>query len=265
MKIIKFTFALLLCAVISSCSSNDDDVEDLTGQTGTLILKFDNGVGGNDFTFGTTYNKSNNESYKLETLKYIISNVSLKDAEGNSYTYPTEKNIFIVDEANGNNAGEIYVTLEDVDAANYTEITFGIGVDQERYQLGAEGQGDFLEEAQDAGMLWAWATGYRFIRLDGTYSSDTVTDEGLAIHMGSVGTTLDNYKEVTLTLPNTVLVREDASPQIHIKADIAKVFDGETSVNFSDGYNQVHTSAETTPVIANNVKGIFSVHHVHND
>ena len=103
------------------------------------------------------------------------------------------------------------------------------------------------------------------MRFDGTYSSSTATDEALNIHMGSVGTALDNYREVTLALPNTARVRKTAHPEIHIKADISKVFDGETSINFDDGYAQVHTSEETTPIIANNLRGIFTVDHVHND
>ena len=263
MTITKLALTLLLCISIISCSS--DNEEDLTGQTGTLDLKFDNGVGDQDFIFGTSYNKSNGESYKLTTLKYIISNVRVKDSKGNIFNYPATDNVFIIDEANSNNAGEIFITLNDVPAADYTEITFGIGIDQARFLLGAEGQGDFLNEADAAGMLWAWATGYRFIRLDGTYSSRTVTDAALNIHMGSVGTSLDNYKEVTLTFPNSVRVRETAHPEIHIEADIAKVFDGVTSVSFDDGYDQVHTSAITTPVIAENLKGIFEVHHVHNN
>jgi hypothetical protein len=263
MRITKLALASMLCIFIISCSSNND--EDLTGQTGTLALKFDNGVGNQDFIFGTTYNKSNGESYKLTALKYIISNVRVKDSEGNTFTYPTANNVFIVDEANGNNAGEIYITLNNIPAADYTEITFGIGIDQTRFLLGADGQGNFLAEAQAAGMLWSWATGYRFMRFDGTYSNANVTDEALNIHMGSVGTSLDNYREVTLTLPNTVRVRETANPEIHIEADISKVFDGETFVNFADGYSQVHTNATTTPIIANNLKGIFEVHHVHNN
>lgn len=263
MKTIKLFFALLLCVCIISCTSSD--IEDLTDQTGVLTLKFDNSVGDQDFVFGTSYNKSNGESYKLTTLKYIISNVRVKDSKGQLFNYPDANNVFIIDEANGNNAGEIFITLDNVTAADYTEITFGIGIDQQRFLLGAEGQGNFLVEAQDAGMLWSWATGYRFMRFDGTYTTQTITDAPLAIHMGSVGTTLDNYKEVTLSLPNTVKVRNNAQPEIHIIANIAKVFDGETSVNFSDGYNQVHTSEITTPVIANNFKSIFEVHHVHNN
>jgi hypothetical protein len=262
MKITKLAWALLLCISIIACSS--DDKEDVTGQTGTLDLKFDNGVGDQDFIFGTSYNKSNGETYKLTTLKYIISNVRIKDSKGTTFTYPAADNAFIIDEANGNNAGAIIVSLQNVPAADYTEITFGIGIDQARFLLGAAGQGDFLAEAQEAGMLWSWATGYRFMRFDGTYSASDVTDAALAIHMGSVGTSLDNYREVTLAFPNSVRVRDNAHPQVHIKADISRVFDGETSINFANGYDQVHTSVETTPIVADNFKGAFEVHHVHN-
>ncbi|MGY0392827.1 MbnP family protein [Bizionia sp. KMM 8389] len=267
MKYLKSAFLVMLTITMISCSSDDDGINsgDLTGEKGSLTLKFDNGVGDSDFIFGNTYTKSGNESYKLETLKYLISNVTLIDSDGNSFYYPYEENIFIVDEADGNNAGEIHIVLNNIDAANYTAVSFGVGVDQERFLTGAAGQGDFLEEAEEEGMLWSWATGYRFIRLDGTFTSDEVTDGALNVHMGSVGTALDNYRDVTLQLPNTVFVRETKSPEIHIKADISQVFDGETSVSFDDGYSQVHTDTQTTTIIADNINGMFSVHHVHNE
>ncbi|MEP5431035.1 MAG: MbnP family protein [Flavobacteriaceae bacterium] len=264
MKLFNFFIAILLCNTIISCSS-DDDMESLDGQFGNLVIKFDNGVEDQDFIFGVNYSKSANESYQLETLKYIVSNIELTDSDGTTFMYPVDDNVFIVDEADANNAGEIWITLEDIPAADYTKVSFGVGIDQERYALGAEGQGDFLQTAQDEEMLWSWATGFRFIRLDGVYSNNTVTDEALNIHMGSVGTSLDNYREVNLDLPNTVLVRETAEPEVHIKADISLVFDGETSVTFSEGYSQVHTDETTTPIIADNIMGMFEVHHVHNN
>ncbi|MEZ4858544.1 MAG: MbnP family protein [Flavobacteriaceae bacterium] len=265
MKTIQWALLLMLSITILSCNKDDNTEEDLTGQKGNLVIKFDNGVGEQDFIYGTSYDKSNGESFKLEALKYIISNIRVTDSKGNTFMYPSADNVFIVDEANANNAGEIWITLANVDAADYTSITFGIGIDQERYALGADGQGNFLTEAQEAGMLWSWATGFRFVRLDGTYSSATVTNEPLNIHMGSVGTALDNYREVTLSFPNTVKVRENKEPEIHIEADILKIFDGQTSVSFDNGYSQVHTDENTTPVIANNMKGMFEVHHVHNE
>jgi hypothetical protein len=267
MKLLKYTFALLACAIFTACSSDDDNnqPEDLTGQTGVITLKYDNGVGDQDFIFGTTYNKSNSESFKLETLKYMISNVRFTDSNGNIFEYPTEDNVFIINELDGNNAGEIFVTLEGVDAADYVSVTFGVGIDQDRFALGAAGQGTFLDYATDQGMMWSWASGYKFIRLDGTYSTSAVSDQPLAVHMGSVGTALDNYKEVTLSFPNTVLVRADKTPEVHIKADIAKVFDGTTTANFADGYDQVHTDVNETPIIATNIATMFEGQHVHND
>lgn len=264
MKITKIAFAIILCISIISCSS-DDKPENLDGKVGNISLKFDNSVGDQDFIFNTKYDKSNNESYKLETLKYLISNIKLKDADGTIYEYPSKKNIFIVDEAAGNNAGEIFINLENIDAGNYTEVSFGLGIDQQRYALGADGQGDFLNTAQQAGMLWSWATGYRFMRFDGTYTSGTDVDAALNMHMGSVGTAVDNYREITLSFPNQVRVRPDKKAEVHIVANIAKVFDGKTAVKFSEGYNQVHVDATTTKVIADNFMDVFTVHHVHNE
>lgn len=280
MKFSKLLIALCVCVtVITSCTKEDDTPNNTTtddkggnenpkNTKGSFVLKFDNGVGDQDFAYNTVYSKSDNETYQLETLKYIISNITLKNAEGKTFEYPSDKNIFLINEAAANQAGEIKVELNDVDLADYTEVTFGVGVDQERYKLGADGQGAFLTLAKKEGMLWAWATGYRFMRFDGKYSvkgDADKTDLPLNVHMGSVGTTLDNYRTVTLKLPNSAKVAEGKTPEVHIKADIAKVFDGATSVSFDKGYDQVHTDEKTTPVIADNFKGIFTVDHVHNN
>lgn len=257
--------AIAICSIIASCSSDDSTTENLEGQSGPITLKFDNGVGDQDFIFNSNYNKSDGESFKLETLKYIISNVRFTDNNGNTFTPPSNENIFIVDEANGNNAGEIFVSFNDVQAADYTQVTFGLGVDQDRFAQGAAGQGDFLQQAQDAGMFWTWASGYKFMRLDGTFTSGARVNEALNIHMGSVGTSLDNYREVTLDLTNTARVREGSNPEIHLKVDIMKILEGTTTVSFADGYDQVHTDATETPIIADNFMQSFSVDHVHND
>ncbi len=281
MKITKLALAIWLCISIISCSSNDDP-EDLTGQTGTLVLKFDNGVGDQDFIFGTSYTKSNNESFKLETLKYIISNVRLTNSEGQvvttdnvtltqgdgSVVYQANDNAFIVNEAYANNAGEIWVTIKNIPAANYTNVQFGIGLTQERYSLGAAGQGAFLDFADAEGLMWSWATGYKFMLFEGScnYNDGTtdLTDQSMMYHMGSQGNSVDNYRETSLDLPNTIYVREDKTPQVHIEADILKIIEGEeSSFNFADGYAVVMMGAKGTE-IAENFKHIFKVHHVHN-
>ena len=134
---------------------------------------------------------------------------------------------------------------------------YHLGLVQIQIVMQWEGQGEFLETADEAGMLWSWATGFKFIRMDGSFSSSSITNDDLNVHMGSVGTSLDNYRAVSLSFPNTVLVRTETQPEIHIKSDISKVFDGSTSVNLMDGYNQVHVDPETTAVVANNIMTMF--------
>ena len=267
MKTLKITLALLASISILSCSSdNEETTEDLTGETGELTLKFDHGVNGDSFAFNTEYSKSGEETYTIENLKYIISNITLTKNDGTTFEYPTEDNVFIIDQSDANNAGEVWLTLTGIDAADYTDISFGVGIDQERFALGAEGQGDFLATAEEEGMFWVWASGYKFIRIDGTFGpTATETDSNaLNIHMGSLGASLDNYRTVDLSLPNTIFVRENETSEIHIEADIAMVFDGATSVMFAEGYDQVHTEEVETGIIADNISGMFSVHHVHN-
>lgn len=269
MKISKILGFALLCFAIVSCSkSNDYNGGGGDGGTssskGTVILKFDNGIGDQDFIFNTSFTKSNNESYQLKDLKYIISNIRLKDKNGNEYSYPKDKNVFIVSEANGNNAGEIKIQLDNVDGGTYSQITFGLGIDQERYKLGADGQGDFLVKAEAEDMLWAWATGYKFTLINGTCSYGDKTDENVAIHIGSLGTTTDIYNEVTLDFPNSIRVADDKKPEVHVFTDVSKLFDGVKTLNFTDGYNEVHTNAKKMEDLMGNLKRMFSISHVHN-
>lgn len=272
MNLSKIMSSALMCLIIVSCSKNNDDTDatiDKNGSDTTLSTKgnvtihFDNVVGDQDFIVNTKFNKSNEETYQLKDLKYIVSNIRLKDENGKVFMYPKDKNIFIINEANGDKAGNISIILDNVDGGVYKQITFGIGIDQERYKLGAKGQGDFLVKAESEGMLWSWATGYKFTLINGQCSYGEKTDENLAIHIGSLGTTTDMYNEVTLDFPYTIKVADNREPKVHIYSDISKFFDGSKALNFSEGYNEVHTNAEKMGSMMENLKQIFYVGHVH--
>ena len=81
------------------------------------------------------------------------------------------------------------------------KVKFGIGVDEAQWKLGAAGQGDFLAQADAAGMMWSWAAGYKFLAFEGTFTSSTVTTATpFMIHTGKTGTDY-NYTEVTVDFP----------------------------------------------------------------
>jgi hypothetical protein len=259
------TIAILaMTAVLTACSNNDD--ETITGN-GKLVAEFDNSFGSNDLILNTQANTtSQGEVLKVSSVKYIISNIVLTKEDGTTITYPKSSSYFIVDEAT---ADSHEIELENIPAGNYTKIKFGIGVDKAQWELGATGQGDFLAKAQDAGMMWSWSAGYKFLAFEGTFTSSTVTtDTSFMVHTGQTGTDY-NYAEVTLTLPTNAMVRTTITPEIHIIADVAKIIDGTNKIKLSDnnmgGMGAMIMGGTQLPLITANLNGMFSVAHVHND
>lgn len=259
MKFIKYIAVFFIAATIASCSSSENDI--LEGK-GSLRLEFDNAYKTSDLLLTTTsYPANETEKIKISKVKYIVSNIRLETASGEVFTYPKNESYFIVNEEE---EASQFIILNDIPSENYTKITFGIGVDQEKYLEGATGQGDFLTLAKDAGMMWSWQAGYKFMVFEGTYTSaNTVAETAFAFHMGSHGTSLDNYKEITLNLTNTARVRMGATPEIHVVADVSKILNGSTKFMLDDT-SQIHVDGVKSPQIATNVNGMFTIDHVHN-
>jgi hypothetical protein len=248
-----------------SCSS-DDDSNAVSGN-GKIILEFDNAYGANDLILNTQKNvTSNKEELKISLVKYIVSNVVLTKADGTTFTYPKSKSYFIADESTA--AGREF-ELTDVPAGDYVKVKFGIGVDEEQWKLGAAGQGDFLAKANDAGMLWSWAAGYKFLAFEGTFTSETVkTATPFMVHTGKTGTDY-NYTEVTLDMPTKALVRTTITPEVHLITDLSKIIDGTNKIKLSDnnagGMGAMIMGGTNLPLITQNISTMFRVDHVHND
>ena len=260
-SILKLQLAILsLVITLSSCSSDDDATQELSGEN-NLTIEFDNSVNGDDLLLGTsTYTNSNNETLTINRFNYIVSNFVLIDAEGNEYIYSKDDSYFVISEEEAMNE----VVLENIPAGDYVAMRFGVGVDQEKYLQGAAGQGDFLQIAEETNMMWSWQAGYKFLNFEGTFTSPTVTDAtNFQIHMGSHGSSLDNYKEVTVELPTTALVSNSLSPIVHFAVDANEILDGNTKILLSEKA-VVMIDEVKSPQIAVNATSMFRVDHVHN-
>jgi hypothetical protein len=266
MKSFKILTLLTLTAFFVSCSDDDTTVSDTSGN-GTLEVEFDNAFGGDDLLLNSqTYSTSQNEVLTISSVKYIVSNIVLTKEDGTTYTYPKSESYFIVNEAETDTH---VLSLENVPAGNYTKIKFGIGVDQEQFNLGASGQGNFLAWAQQEDMLWSWSAGYKFLAFEGTFTSPTVTaDTSFMVHTGQTGTDY-NYTEITLDMPTKALVRQTITPVVHIVTDVSKIIDGTNKISLSDnnamGMGAMIMGGDLLPLITANLNGAFSVNHVHND
>jgi hypothetical protein len=249
---------MALALVFTSCS--DDDNNKITGQ-GNLKLEFDNMYGSSNLAFNTPYPNSNGEVVKINNAIYIISNIVLTKTDGSTYIVPKSQSYFFVNEAN---VASTILNLPNIPAGNYNKVTFGVGVDQAQFDAGASGQNGMWEIAQGLGMTWSWTAGYKFIKFEGTYtSSTTTTDTPFKVHTGKTGDVY-NYAEVTLDFPDNALVRTNITPQVHIMADLKKLIDGTTKINFDEGAS-VMGGTKVQNISANNVPTLFEVRHVHND
>lgn len=248
---------MALALAFASCS--DDDNKEITGQ-GNLLLEFDNVYGSSNLAFNTPYTNSNGEVVKINNAIYIISNIVLTKTDGSTYTVPKSQSYFFVNEAN---AASTMLNLPNIPAGNYNKVTFGVGVDQAQFDMGASGQGTMWTDAQALGMTWSWAAGYKFIKFEGTVTSTSHTNANFRVHTGKTGT-IYNYTEVSLDFPDNALVRTNITPQVHIMADLKKVIDGTTKINFEEGLD-VMSGTKVQNISANNVPSLFEVEHVHND
>lgn len=255
--------AMVATLALNSCSSDD---EKITGE-GDITLEFDNVFGSSNLILDTQTNTtSQGENLKISEVKYIVSNIVLTKDDGTTYTYPKSQSYFIVDETD--EASQM-IDLTNIPAGNYTKVKFGIGVDQEQFNLGASGQGDFLTTAQNEGMMWSWSAGYKFVKFEGMFTSSTVTtDTEFMVHTGQTGTDY-NYAEITLTLPEKAMIRTNITPDVHIFADVAKIIDGTNKVKLTDnnmgGMGAMIMGGPNLPLITANLQGMFTVNHVHND
>lgn len=244
---------LAIGLLLASCSSDDDNTN-ITG-TGTLGVEFDNAFGSNDLILNAANTAtSNGEVLKVSNVKYIVSNIVLTKDDGATFTYPKGESYFIIDESDETS---LVLDLEDVPAANYVKIKFGIGVDEANYNLGQTAQSAFALQAQSAGLLPSWEEGYKFLDVEGTFTASNYPEATPFLIMIGKTPANYNYKEITLNLPTKALVRTNIAPEIHIVADVSKLIDGMNKISL--------TNAVNIGLVTQNLDGVFSVAHVHND
>ncbi len=254
MKSILYAFITIASAFfMSSCTSNDDAFSN-TNQLGSLTIKFDNIFNNSDLIPGNSYVTQFEETLIFDRINYIISNIQLIKEDGSVYTLPKSESYFIIQEVNG----QIFsITLPNIPVAAYSKIKFGLGVDEAQFILGATGQGDFLTQANALDMLWNWSSGYKFMAIEGNFTSNSISSS-FKIHTGKTGLAY-NYVEISQTLPELALVRKDFVPSIHIMVDINKIFNG---IKLSEQPEIM--GGQKVSDITENASRMFTVHHVHN-
>ncbi|KXH82932.1 MbnP family protein [Chryseobacterium kwangjuense] len=276
MKIYKFLslfFIAVTLFTLSSCRNSDEEDPQGDVSTGSLQIKFENGFNnlGNIVLNQTVQTSAAGQKHLLSTLKYVVSNITLIDENGNEFKYNEnnpDKGAFIIDQADAV-AGVIYIDLNGIPKNNYKKVKFGLGVSQKAYLLGQDGQAEFWTKAKQKGMSWSWAAGYIFVKLEGKYGTATADTEFMN-HAGNMGNvtandTPDLYREITLNLPTTARVTSQIKPSIHILADLNQFLSGSKTLTLDTANNMMMGSGQHLVDVTNNLTAMFKVDHVHND
>lgn len=269
-KLFALAFSILL---FNSCSSDDSGTVIEENGPGEAQLKFENIFSnlGNIVLNQTTQTSANGQKHQFSILKYVISNITLIRADGTEFQYnynDPDKGAFIIDQEDAV-GGEINVDLTEIPAGQYTKVRFGLGISQDAYLLGHDGQAIFWTKAGEEGMSWSWAAGYIFTKIEGKYGTGS-PDINFANHGGNMGNVTENgtadlYREITLNLPEAIQVAPSKLPSIHIRADLNHFLSGETDLTLDESNQNSMGSSPYLVNVTDNLTKMFTVDHIHND
>jgi hypothetical protein len=247
------TFAAL---TLTGCEKDSDTKPTI----GTLDLQFEQTVGTDPLTLSTrTYTTPAGDQFKVTSFRQYISNIKLTKTDGSQYAVP--ESYYLLDAAVPTS---LRLGLKNIPVGDYRALTFTVGVDSVRNVSGA--QTGALDP--NNGMFWTWNSGYIYTKLEGTSPQAPrpagVAEGGLVFHIGGFKSPNNTIRTVSLPFATgtTLLVRNDHAPEIHLNADVLKMFTGGTTVRFATLSNTMG-GATSVPVANNIAAGMFSIEHIH--
>jgi len=271
MKIVMFTIqTLLLLLALQSCKKDSNNTSFNEGTKATLSIEFDNIVGGQNLQLNTgSYTNASGETFSVSLLQYFISNISVKKADGTVYTVPQDSSYFLIKESDPTTR---FAKVK-VPEGEYTSLTFTLGVDSLRSTKDISERKGVLDPSggMEDGMYWGWNSGYIFFKMEGISQQAPVDPTGqnkFRYHIGGFGgysaPTINNIKSFTVDLNagGVAKVRSGRESNVHLMADISKVFNGSTSVSIAANPTVMFSAYSVH--IANNFSGMFRHDHTEN-
>jgi len=258
-----YLFVSLSLFSLSSCSDSEPN------PGGGLTIEFDNVVGTKNLVLnGPSNTNASGEDFVITKFNYFISNIKLLRADGSSYTVPQDSSYFLIMEENKESQ---FVKLRNVPVGDYAGVEFMVGVDSLRSTSPVEKRKGVLDPggSMEDGMYWAWNSGYIFMKLEGTSTKATSANSKFYYHIGLFGgyteKTVNNTKIVKLGFGDLkATVSTDDTPEVHLLADVLKVFDGPATKLSIAQYSSVMSQLPLkSQEIANNYAHMFTVDHIH--
>jgi len=204
---------IVLAAVLTGCQQ---EIVNTPVQQYPLKLSFVNMAGTNPLSLNTAYTNPHGEPVTFTSFKYYISNISLIDPAGHEIKLPDT--YFLVDQHTPSSTS-FQVTTTGIE---YKTLRFYIGVDSARNVSGV--QTGALDPAN--GMFWTWNSGYIMAKMEATSPVSTAPLSAITYHIGGFKTGENVLKQITLNLPENVVLKTNAASEIVIDANAMAWFKG---------------------------------------
>jgi len=212
----KIFFLLFAIIIFTGCNSDDDN--DTTGQNANVTFSFTHNWDGANFTnanFGNTnYTNANGDVLNIERLRYLISNIKFKKANGETVVFDGYHLVDVSQTGTLSFSPSLNAPLD-----NYSSMTFIFGLVEANNISGAYPDLNSVS--------WNWPDmlggGYHFMQMDGNYQIENSSFAPFNFHHGtarvSEGIFEQNFFEVNLA---GFTLTSDAD--IEIKMNIAEWF-----------------------------------------
>ncbi|MFT3674375.1 MAG: hypothetical protein QM781_00610 [Chitinophagaceae bacterium] len=273
MKNIYFKLYLLLIAgsmLFATCKKEKITPPGNEHALTSMSVEFDNIVGGQNLILNTVnYTNAAGEQFNISLLQYYISNISLRRTDGSFYTVEQDSSYFLIKEAD---PATRFARFK-VPAGDYNQISFVLGVDSLRSTMDLSKRTGVLDPSagHDEGMYWGWNSGYIFLKMEGLSSAapaDPTGQHKYRYHIGGFGgysaPTINNIKTITIDLTASGIAkpRIGRTANIHLMADILKVFNGSTNLSIASNPTVMFSSFSVQ--VAGNYASMFSHDHTEN-
>ncbi|MCS6967058.1 MAG: hypothetical protein RMJ44_02640 [Cytophagales bacterium] len=268
-----FNILLISFASLSISCHKEVQPEFDPSKRGFILLEFDNVVGTRDLELNRgVYRNAAGEDFTVTQLLYYVSNIRLKKADGTEYVVPQDSSYFLVRE----HVPDTHVIRLSVPQGDYIGVSFILGVDSLRSTMDISRRQGVLnptDMTREEGMYWTWNSGYIFLRLEGTspqIAPDPAGNRRFRYHIGGFGggfgnppvRTINNIKKIELSFKRDVAkVRSKSTPQMHIIADVLKVFNGPNTISLAQNPTVMFSPFSVN--VANNYQHMFEYHHMH--
>ena len=228
MKFVNFLILLGFFGFFNSCIV---DKPVMPNPDATVFFNFSHSIKVQPIERSTkAYTNSAGNTYKIDLLKYYITNITLIDEKGKPTNY---KNYNLI---NAFDPSSLSIVLDKkIPNGNYRKLKFYMGVDEERNHTGAQ-EGAL---SVSNGMLWNWTFGYIFYKLEGRFTSSNVTTEtAFRNHLG-----LDSGL-VSVEIPIFMDVK-GMDKKVNLNLDIDKVMgDAQHTINFEADNDRQSTASD---------------------